>query len=143
MNEFPEKIQYLMKTAIDTLLTGSKYICPAVIPKDIDIMLLVDSVNPFIAAHGLEPNGKQGEYIDDIMVSCRYGIYNILVTANNQYFNKWKFSTELARLLELEDKEHRKILFQQICDNVNITVNEGLWSTSNEPELLLEINGLY
>lgn len=143
MQEFPENIQNMMKASHDVLLTGSKYICPAVTPKDIDIMLLVDQVNPFIGAFNLHPNGNQVEYVDDLMVSCRYGIYNILLTSNQDYFNKWRFSTELAALLELEDKEHRKKLFQHICDNSNVTIGGGLWSPSKELESLLGTNGLY
>ena len=120
--EFPEYIETLCTNSNDVLLTGSAVICPAVVPKDIDIMLLVNDINQFLDKYKLEPNGDQSVYVEDFMVSCRYGIYNILLTNNKQYFSKWKFATELATHLELSDKEHRKILFQYICDNDTLTL---------------------
>ena len=57
--EFPEYIETLCTNSNDVLLTGSAVICPAVVPKDIDIMLLVNDINQFIDKYKLEPNGDQ------------------------------------------------------------------------------------
>ena len=81
--EFPEYIDTLCANSNDVLLTGSAVICPAVVPKDIDIMLLVNDINQFLDKYELKPNATQ---------------------------------------LELSDKEHRKILFQYICDNDTLTL---------------------
>ena len=124
INKLPEFIKTLIFNSIDTLFTGSKYICPAVVSKDIDIMLLVGDITKFIDKYNLEMNGEQVQYRDDLMVSCRYGIYNILLTADKPYFKKWHFATHIAKELDLTDKQDRKRLFQLICDNDTIKIND-------------------
>lgn len=125
-NEFPDYIKNLIDTAQDVLLTGSRYICPEVMPKDIDIMLRVDNIGDFIIKNNLTLNEDQQVYGDDLMVSCRHGIYNILLTSDAEYFLKWKYSTHLATNLNLTDKEDRKKLFSFICDSARFDVNLNL-----------------
>lgn len=125
-NEFPTRIQTLFTNSKEILLTGSKYICPASMPKDVDIMLLVDNIENFIKNNSLVLDGDQTCYGDDLMVSCREGIYNILVTHNEQYFLKWKYATVIATALDLSDKQDRKTLFKMICDNHNVEIKPAL-----------------
>lgn len=122
-NEFPKYIQNLMGDSKDILLTGSRYICPEVIPKDIDIMLLVDNIQNFMTNNNLTLNDDQKMYGDDMFVSCRYHIYNILLTNNRQYFLRWQYCTELAINLNLTDKDDRKKLFSFICDTGKFEAN--------------------
>lgn len=116
-NEFPKYIQNLIDDSQDVLLTGSRYICPEVMPKDIDIMLRVDNIQNFMTNNKLPFDDSQHMYCDDMFATCRHGIYNILLTTDAQYFLRWKYSTELATILNLTEKDDRKTLFKFICDS--------------------------
>lgn len=115
-----KRIIDICAAAIDVLPTGSKFICPSVTNNDIDIMLYVDDIINFYEKHKLVPSNQS--YGDDKMLACREGIYNILLTENQDYFNKWKFATKLATGLNLVNKQDRVFLFSSIIDKEELHI---------------------
>jgi hypothetical protein len=122
------------------LLTGSKYICPSVENKDVDIMLLVDDIADFADKnHLIDDSGKM--YPWTLMKSYRIDEYNILLTGNEEYFGKWKFATELAIGLNLTKKEDRKFLFSSILNNEKLSIDPSLDIVQGFTGRLAEIYG--
>jgi hypothetical protein len=115
-----ENILKMFGDALGILGTGSRFICPEGEFNDIDIMLYVDDTEEFMKNHTLEPTSCS--YGDDLLVACRQGKFNILVTEEEGYFLKWKFATEIAKGLKLAKKEARIFLFSQIIDNQFINI---------------------
>lgn len=113
--------------ADQVLLTGSKYICPSIDNKDIDIMLLVPDVYAFADQNKFEDDtGRM--YPWTLMKSYRIDDYNILLTGSEEYFAKWEFATKLAIGLNLTNKQDRKFLFSTILDDqrLSIDTNSGI-----------------
>ncbi len=121
-SDHPKEIIGICDSANAILPTGSKFICPNEINNDIDIMVLVDNIGVFLETHGLEPH--HNTYPGDYLVSCRQGIYNLLIVDDQSYFEKWKFATQLAVGLNLTKKDDRVFLFSNIIDHPTLHLND-------------------
>lgn len=97
--------------------TGSNYICnPPVTNTDIDTMYYV--YNMPLASEWLEQHGwiRSGvnEYATDAWRSYRKGNLNALITNDITHYAKFYHATELAKSMNLLDKEDRIALFNMI-----------------------------
>lgn len=124
VEEFPYRIHKLCEHAEKVLLTGSAYICKGlgVKPNDIDIMVLVDNYDSFIKTHlsKAEPCGDQESQNSFKFRAYRDGLFNILVTDSEIYFDRWALATHIAKQLKLTNKQDRVILFGYIRSDLRV-----------------------
>lgn len=104
--------------------TGSRYICdPPPTDTDYDIIVLVKDQFKFsklAKAEGFEgtvlPSGSEG-YDTQYVQTYRKGDINLIVTANTEYYRRWRACTAAAKQMNLMQKKDRVKLFQTICDD--------------------------
>lgn len=116
--------EYVIKSS----LTGSNYICnPPVTGTDIDTVLLVrPGYEDSLKSEGFCYYMSEHEY-DSLgsFVSWRKGNQNYITTEVEDFYNKFVFATEIARLLNLKIKQDRVKLFQAILYNTWATENSS------------------
>lgn len=103
--------------------TGSYYICsPQVVTTDKDFVILLNTsqteAETQLTAAGYKRScADQEEYdlADGDLIACyRKGDVNLIVTDDSDMYTKWIDATELAKGLNLTNKEHRIKLFQYV-----------------------------
>lgn len=109
-----------------TLPTGSRHIChPPVTDTDEDHVVLV--LNLEDAANRLEKDGwiinrddpayQYGENNEVEFVTARKEHLNLIIYDQYAGYSAFVAATEVARLLNLTNKEHRITLFKAVCGN--------------------------
>ena len=102
--------------------TGSSYICnPPVTDTDIDFVVLSrgwDKLHSWLEQNGFKTNFEDYE-IDDFR-SYKRGVLNLIVTNDLVFYNRFVKATEVAKNLNLLDKEQRIILFDFVMYESNI-----------------------
>ena len=63
------------------------------------------------------PDEGYGENYRPI-TTYRKGNFNLIVTDDSSFFDKFKIATEVAKKLNLKEKEQRVALFQYIVDGI-------------------------
>lgn len=100
--------------------TGSNYICdPPVLDTDIDVMYWVKDLyetDKYLLKNGWTLCGNE-EYNNTGWKAYRNGKYNAIVTPVYEHYIKFYAATELAKKMNLLDKEERIELFNIICEN--------------------------
>jgi len=139
----PSEIKSLESYYNKIFKTGSRVICdPPPTDTDEDYILLIPvAVLGPLASHllteGYTKGGSLGpvegspfllsehEYNSDgsvktegLFQSWKKGELNIILTANEQYFDDFVRATFLAKALNLTDKEDRVTLFRALCQNI-------------------------
>lgn len=106
-------------------LTGSHYICnPPVTDTDFDIALYVlpDQFVEYcrsLIADGWEVGGSRtGEegWLSFKKQHTDGVLYNFIVTCNETYYENFYLATEVAKKLNLRNKEDRVMLFSAFCE---------------------------
>jgi len=106
----------------DAYQTGSTVICnPPVTDTDIDYVVYTKELAGLIRF--LEDQGFEQSYVDDeeyeinedgIFCSLRLGNANLILTSNHDYFLGFCNATDLAKKLNLVNKEDRITLFKAV-----------------------------
>lgn len=107
--------------------TGSAYICdPPVTDTDIDTMYWVKDIYETDRILLKDGWGSCGDaaYSVGCWKAYRNGRYNAIVTSNYEHYIKFYAATELAKKMNLLDKEERIELFGIICGEKNVRPNE-------------------
>lgn len=99
--------------------TGSNYICdPPVITTDFDVLILVKDREEYRAI--LFEKGWIGcsgyEDKEEYFFSAKYNNCNLIVTDNRQWYMKFAAATELAKAMNVQDKDLRIELFSMVLD---------------------------
>ena len=98
--------------------TGSFYICdPPVTTSDRDYLLLVEDMQSYFN-NCLRASwftcGSSDVFDDKKFLSVRRGINNLIITDNKEWFFKFAAATELAKRLNIQDKDSRIALFELV-----------------------------
>ena len=105
--------------------TGSYYICnPPVTTTDIDrVVLAEEGYWEDLTSMGFEPSPTQLEY-DSLgsFISWRRGTDNYIVTTDPSFYALFVAATEIAKQLNLKDKESRVALFQGLLYGKTVKV---------------------
>lgn len=103
--------------------TGSSYICnPPVTNTDVDKLVLVKEL-PFkedMKALGWELDGTD-KYTGEEFHSYRHENLNFILTENRWFYVRMVAATELAKQLNLTDKNARIDLFQAVVSGTDLT----------------------
>ena len=102
--------------------TGSYIICsPPVENTDRDILIHVKDVHRVdteLSKQDWELCGKDYPRQEEFgFVAYRKGIYNLIVTSNENYFYLFSQATDLAKKLNLKEKQQRIDLFHYIIES--------------------------
>lgn len=139
----PSEIKFVENYCTKIFKTGSRVICdppPTDTDEDYILLIPVAELGPLATHLLIEGYTKGGslesfegspyllpehEYNSDgsvktegLFQSWKKGELNIILTANEQYFDDFIRATFLARALNLTDKEDRVTLFKALCQNV-------------------------
>ena len=103
--------------------TGSNYICsPPVEDTDIDYVVFVkgtlQSAKAYLHNEGWNLCGKEYDEGSTEWFAMRKGKDNYIVMNDQERFSKWVNATELAKKLNLTNKDHRILLFNTIIDGM-------------------------
>ena len=119
----PHVLSILAQMASEYCMCGSRVTCDPP-PSDTDedwLVLLRDDFELSVLADKLVNNGydiEGGEHYqlsaDNTFASFRNRAVNLIVTKNRDFFAKHKLATAVCAKLNLQDKVHRKTLFQAI-----------------------------
>jgi hypothetical protein len=114
-------------TFLEAARTGSRYICnPPVLDTDDDYIVLVDnleqSLEKFLYKEGWKRSGSEGYSTDGEWESIKKTIdgtvVNLIMTDNENYFNRFVHATETAKKLNLLEKADRIVLFKAIVSDM-------------------------
>ena len=97
--------------------TGSRYICsPPVLTTDDDYVVLVEAGwEPELTEKGFTYTPTELQYVSmGSFVSLRKGDINYIVTQSQVFFDRFRAATELAKSLNLSDKNERVALFRSV-----------------------------
>jgi hypothetical protein len=115
---FSVEISPILNNALLFYQTGSTVICsPPVTNTDEDYILFVQEeclVKFYNENFGDNWESKISGYEGCILDCFRNGKYNILVTSNLFYYNIWVTATDIAKKLNLTNKDQRVFLFRTI-----------------------------
>ena len=139
----PSEIKFLESYYNKIFKTGSRVICdppPTDTDEDYILLIPVADLGPLATHLVIEGYTKGGslesfegspfllsehEYNSDgsvktegLFQSWKKGELNIILTANEQYFDDFVRATFLAKALNLTDKEDRVTLFRALCQNI-------------------------
>lgn len=102
--------------------TGSSYICnPPVTTTDIDFVIFSDDIEKL--GVWCERNGFQtnfGDYALEEFRSYKRGVINLIITADSTFYRRFVKATQLAKELNLLDKQQRVALFDFVMYESNI-----------------------
>jgi hypothetical protein len=133
-------------TFLEAARTGSRYICnPPVLDTDDDYIVLVDnleqSLEKFLYKEGWRRSGSEGYSTDGEWESIKKTIdgtvVNLIMTDNENYFNRFVHATETAKKLNLREKADRIILFKAIVSDMP---NHEEVELSESPEEAQEVS---
>ena len=117
-------VPYELKVvAQDTFATGSRMICnPPPMDTDLDIVVLVDSPAAVVDLESLGYVVDSGspEYVDVTTVPMRKGDVNLIVMWDKETFVRWRLATDVARELNLLDRNDRLACFRVIRNSTLI-----------------------
>ncbi len=103
---------------IDYYRTGSRYICtPPVTDTDDDYVVLVQDTRSFIhdaRNAGYEASAKDSCADHSEFMSFRKDDINLIVTDDLAFFGRFNAATEVAKRLNLRNKNDRIMLFQAV-----------------------------
>lgn len=105
---------------IKTKHVGSTYTCsPAPIDTDIDVLMLVVDQIDFVTHCMLDGYRADSTYVNLLsrFISVRKGNINIIVTQDNEFFNRFSLAADLCKKLNLLDKELRILVHETIINN--------------------------
>lgn len=115
-NENDELIALLQEHSLDMVKTGSRHtVTPPVLDTDEDVVFLVEDYEPWneiLAQQGF--SFTRSTYSDDIRSMSRKGTLNVITTTCREEFCRWELSTEVAKALNLKDKQDRAALYETI-----------------------------
>lgn len=112
-------------TFLEAARTGSRYICdPPVLDTDDDYIVLVDdlaeSIEKFLYQDGWKRSGAEsypvGGNWESIKKTFNGTVINLIMTDDENFFNRFVHATETAKKLNLLKKEDRIVLFQAIVE---------------------------
>lgn len=133
MTTFPEKPHWIKnfdaeEFAFDWYPTGSNWICePKPEDSDYDYILFCES-QELLEKHLIKEGfhcETDGDYDAIEFYSWRNGKFNALVCVKFQFFIKWQLATQVARRLNILDRDDRVALFQVVLYNT-YPLKEGL-----------------
>lgn len=111
-------VPYELKVvAQDTFATGSRMICsPPPMDTDLDVVVLVDSPAAVVDLEslGYVVDSNSPEYEDAATVPMRKGDVNLIVMWDKETFVRWRLATDVARELNLLDRNDRLACFRVI-----------------------------
>lgn len=111
-------VPYELKVvAQDTFATGSRIICsPPPMDTDLDVVVLVDSPAAIVDLEtlGYVVDSSSPEYEDAVTVPMRKGDVNLIVMWDKETFVRWRLATDVARELNLLDRNDRLACFRVI-----------------------------
>lgn len=126
------EIEVIEKSA----LVGSTYILGK--GDDIDYLLFTNNreyLNEKLIAWGFENEGKYKSNTD--FTSYRNGVYNLIVTSKEAFFNEFVVAAKVCKFLKLEDKEQRigvhSIIMTSRCSDVYVEPAEDEWELATVP----------
>lgn len=111
-------VPYELKAVVqDSFSTGSRMICsPPPMDTDLDVVVLVDSsaavVDLEALGYGVDSNCP--EYESPSTVPMRKGHVNLIVMWDKETFVRWRLATDVARELNLLDRNDRLACFRVI-----------------------------
>lgn len=98
--------------------TGSRYICnPPVVGTDDDYVVKTYDKASFLdeaSANGWAVHSDDDYPEDDDFVSVRLGDVNLIVTEQDEFYGRFVTATNIARAMNLTNKDDRISLFQGI-----------------------------
>lgn len=102
--------------------TGSSYICnPPVLDTDIDFVILIkdwNKLHDWCKQNAFKTNFE--DYAIEEFRSYKRGVINIIVTDDPTWYKRFVKATELAKQLNLLDKQQRINLFDFVMYESNI-----------------------
>lgn len=139
----------------EILPTGSRHIVsPPVMDTDEDYVVYIDDEPLKDVALHLEDFGwkmdSNKKYHNGNFFSVRQGDINLIVVNNLNYFRRWEWATELAKKLNLKEKEDRVALFEHVLetdipplDKYNMGLSQEVFPQEGEaPQRLVWRNDL-
>ena len=117
-------VPYELKSVVqDSFSTGSRIICnPPPMDTDLDVVVLVDSSAAVVdlEALGYVVDSSCSEYEDTATVPMRKGHVNLIVMWDKETFVRWRLATDVARELNLIDRNDRLACFRVIRNSTLI-----------------------
>lgn len=111
-------VPYELKAVVqDSFSTGSRIICrPPPMDTDLDVVVLVDSSAAVVdlEALGYVVDSSCPGYEDATTVPMRKGHVNLIVMWDKETFVRWRLATDVARELNLLDRNDRLACFRVI-----------------------------
>ena len=106
----------------EVALTGSSYICnPPVIDTDIDFVIYSqdwDNLHLWCEKNAFKTNFE--DYVLEDFRSYKRGVINLIVTDDVTFYKRFVKATELAKQLNLLEKDQRVALFDFVMYESNI-----------------------
>lgn len=110
-----------IETVVTWTHTGSSYICdPPVLTSDIDYLVLTDNFTAYKDILSEDDWTDYDKYDDrnSAFILFRKGCHKLIVTESLQWYLKFAAATELAKKMNLLDKDQRIFLFDQVINNI-------------------------
>jgi hypothetical protein len=94
---------------------GSRVTCvPAPTDTDEDVLVLTDNVVKFINSCTKAGFEETGSYAGPAFYSLRQGEVNLIITDEEEFYEKFMLATHVCKSLNVLDKQHRITVFQAI-----------------------------
>lgn len=94
---------------------GSRVTCvPAPMDTDEDVLILTDDTTKFVESCCKAGFKETGSYAGPAFYSLRQGEVNLIITENEEFYDKFMLATHVCKSLNVLDKQHRIIVFQAI-----------------------------
>ena len=105
----------LFDDAIKLEYVGSRVTCvPAPTDTDEDVLILVNNVTQFASKCIRAGFKEEGSYAGAAFVSLKLGEGNLIVTEEEEFYDKFMLATHVCKSLNVLDKQHRITVFQAI-----------------------------
>ena len=94
---------------------GSRVTCvPAPTDTDEDVLVLTDDITKFVNSCTKAGFKETGSYAGPAFYSLRQGEVNLIITDEEEFYDKFMLATHVCKSLNVLDKQHRIIVFQAI-----------------------------
>jgi hypothetical protein len=94
---------------------GSRVTCvPAPTDTDEDVLVLTDNVVKFVNSCTKAGFKETGSYAGSAFYSLRQGEVNLIITDEEEFYEKFMLATHVCKSLNVLDKQHRITVFQAI-----------------------------
>ena len=94
---------------------GSRVTCvPAPTDTDEDVLVLTDNVVRFVNSCTKAGFKDTGSYAGPAFYSLRQGEVNLIITDEEEFYDKFMLATHVCKSLNVLDKQHRITVFQAI-----------------------------